>query len=78
MNDGFCVSSGLSLTIEEPEEGEVLFEVGGFKYYIEEEILEKVAPIKVDFTATGFKIHSKMDIGPKCPGCGEEGAWCSS
>lgn len=76
MNDGFCVSSGLSLTIEEPEDEELEFEVEGYKFYVDPEVMETVAPIKVDFTSTGFKIHSAKDAGPKCPGCGEEGAWC--
>ena len=77
INDGFCVSSGLSLAVEEPEDVEVEFEVENYKFYIHPEVLETVAPIKVDFSATGFKIHSAMDGYPKCPGCGEEGAWCS-
>lgn len=77
MNDGFCVSSGLSLSVEESEAGEVEFEIGSYKFYINPEILETVAPIEVDFSATGFTIHSALDINSKCPGCGKEGAWCS-
>lgn len=77
MNDGSCVSSGLSLSVEEPEDGEVKFEIQGYKFYISPEILETAAPIKVDFSTTGFKFHSAFDRMPKCPGCGKEGAWCS-
>ena len=77
MNDGFCVSSGLSLSVEEPDDGEVEFEIEGYQFYIRPEILETVAPIKVDFSTTGFKIHGALDNNPKCPGCGKEGAWCS-
>ena len=76
MNDGFCVSSGLSLSVEEPEDGEVEFKIDSYQFYISSEILEAVAPIQVDFSATGFKIHSALDTNPKCPGCGKEGAWC--
>lgn len=77
MNDGFCVSSGLSLSVEEPEDGEVEFEIENYTFYINPEILDTVAPIKIDFTTTGFKIHSAIDKNATCPGCGEEGAWCS-
>jgi Fe-S cluster assembly iron-binding protein IscA len=77
INDGFCVSSGLSLAVEEPEDGEVEFEIENYKFYIPPKVLETAAPIKVDFSATGFKIHSALDLYPKCPGCGNEGAWCS-
>ena len=76
-NDGFCVSSGLSLAVEEPEDGEVGFEIENYKFYIDPEVFRTVAPIKVDFSTTGFKIHSAIDISPKCPGCGEKGAWCT-
>jgi Fe-S cluster assembly iron-binding protein IscA len=75
-NDGYCMSSGLSLAVEEPEGDEVLFEIKKYKFYINPDILEAAAPIKIDFSTTGFRIHSTIDAAIECPGCGEVGAWC--
>ena len=76
LNDAFCVSSGLHLSMEEPGKRDVEIVVGDYKYYIRPKLLERISPIKVDFTSTGFKFHSRIDLGPKCPGCGEVGAFC--
>jgi len=76
LNDAFCVSSGLHLSMEEPGEEDVEIDVGEYKYYIDRKLLDRVSPIKIDFISTGFKFHSRIDLGPKCPGCGEEGAFC--
>jgi Fe-S cluster assembly iron-binding protein IscA len=76
LNDAFCVSSGLHLSMEEPGGKDVEIVVGEYKYYIDRKLLNRVSPITVDFTSTGFKFHSRIDLGPKCPGCGEEGAFC--
>lgn len=76
LNDAFCVSSGLSLSMEAPGEDDVEIVVGEYQYYIDRKLLNRVSPIKVDFTSTGFKFHSRIDLGPQCPGCGEEGAFC--
>lgn len=76
LNDAFCVSSGLSLSMEAPGKDDVEIVVGKYKYFIDRALLDRVSPIKIDFISTGFKFHSRIDLGPKCPGCGEEGAFC--
>ena len=76
LNDAFCVSSGLHLSMEEPGKDDVEIVVGDYNYYIDRKLLKRVSPIRVDFASTGFKFHSRIDLGPKCPGCGEIGAFC--
>lgn len=78
LNDAFCVSSGLSLSMEEPGEDDVEIVVGKYKYCVDRKLLKRVSPIKIDFISTGFKFHSRVDLGPKCPGCGKKGAFCKS
>lgn len=77
LNDAFCVSSGLHLSMEEPGKDDVELVAGVYTYCIDRKLLDRVSPIKVDFTSTGFKFHSRIDLGPKCPGCGKEGAFCN-
>ena len=76
LNDAFCVSSGLHLSIETPGKDDVEIVEGEYKYYIDRKLLSRISPIRVDFSSTGFKFYSKIDLGPKCPGCGKPGAFC--
>lgn len=76
LNDAFCVSSGLHLSMEEPGEKDIEIVSGEYRYYIDRKLLKRVSPISIDFTSTGFKFRSRIDLGPKCPGCGEPGAFC--
>jgi Fe-S cluster assembly iron-binding protein IscA len=76
LNDSFCVSSGLHLSMEAPGKDDVEIVEGDYKYYIARKLLNRISPIRLDFTSTGFKFHSRVDLGPKCPGCGKEGAFC--
>ena len=48
------------MALDEPGEKDARFEVDGFTYVIEENLLTRVQPVTVDFRATGFHITAKM------------------
>lgn len=65
------------MTLDELKDNDEAIEAGGHKYVIEKELLAKAAPITVDFTETGFKVNSPMDLGGSaCGSCGSSGS-CS-
>ena len=60
------------MALDEPKETDNVYEIDGFKYIVDKEFLEKVKPIKVDFSVMGFKIDCEFDFGSgsACSGCG--------
>ena len=67
------------MALDEPKDTDDVYEIDGFKYIIEKEFLEKVKPIKVDFTEMGFKLHCSVDFGAAsaCGSCGTKTSSCS-
>ncbi len=63
------------MSLDETNENDEIFDVAGYQYIIEKELLEKAAPITVDFTETGFKIDSAMVFEESaCGGCSSAGS----
>jgi Fe-S cluster assembly iron-binding protein IscA len=58
------------MALDEPKETDNVYEIDGFKYIVDKEFLEKVKPIKVDFSVMGFKIDCGLDFGSECSSCG--------
>ena len=59
------------MALDEPKENDSVFDVDGFQYLVDKDLLEKAKPIKVDYLNIGFKIDSGMDFGAAsgCAGC---------
>ena len=57
------------MALDEPKEDDAVYESDGFKYIIRKTLMDRVKPVKVDFTAMGFKITSSMDRGAGCSTC---------
>jgi hypothetical protein len=67
------------LALDEPRENDDIFDIDNFKYIIDKDFMEKVKPLKIDYSALGFKISSSMDLGGGgCGGCGStsDGSCC--
>ncbi len=65
------------MALDEPKEGDHVFDVNGFQFIMEKEFCAKAQPVKVDFLGYGFKIDSKIefDAGDSaCGGCGTAGS----
>ena len=57
---------------DEPKNTDDIFQVDGFEYIIDKELLGRAQPIKVDFQGMGFKLDCGIDFGAAsgCAGCG--------
>ncbi len=63
------------MALDESKETDNVYEIDGFTYIVDKEFLEKVKPIKVDFSVMGFKIDCEVDFGSgsECSGSGTSG-----
>lgn len=59
------------MALDEPKDNDSVFDVEGFQYLVDNGLLEKAKPIKVDFLQVGFKIDSNLnfDSSSGCDGC---------
>lgn len=69
------------MALDEPRDGDTTKEIDGFTYLINEDFMEKVKPIKVDFMDIGFKLTCNSEFRPSggggCSGCGTTSNCCS-
>ena len=65
------------MALDEPTENDNIYEIDGNKYIVEKTFMEKVAPIKIDFSARGYKISCGTDFEAGCSSCGTKGSCCS-
>ena len=66
------------MALDEPKDTDDVFEIDGFKYIVNKEFMEKVKPIKVDFTEMGFKLNCGVDFGAAsaCGSCSTKTTSC--
>ncbi|MDD2605410.1 MAG: hypothetical protein RBR20_01155 [Desulfobacterales bacterium] len=64
------------MALDEPRDSDETFAVNGFTFLVNKDFLEKVKPIKVDFTGYGFKVDCNIQfgMGGGCSGCGSAGS----
>ena len=67
----------MSMALDEPKDTDDIYTLNDFQYVVNKDFMEKVKPIKVDFTAFGFKISSGVDFGAECSSCTTAGSCCS-
>jgi Fe-S cluster assembly iron-binding protein IscA len=60
------------MALDEPHDSDQTFAVNGFTFIVNKDFLDKVQPIKVDFTGYGFKVDCAVQFGATggCSGCG--------
>ncbi len=68
------------MALDEPKETDDVFEIEGFKYLVNKDLLGKAKSIKVDFQQIGFKIDSSLEFGPAsgCASCGTDTSCATS
>ena len=71
LNEGGWGGPSLGLVLDEPKDDDSVFDVEGYKYLVNNGLLEKAQNIKIDFLQMGFKIDSDMEFAPSagCGGC---------
>jgi iron-sulfur cluster assembly protein len=59
------------MALDESNDKDEAFDVEGFSYIVNKDLLEKATPIKVDFSNYGFRLDCAIDFGAGgCGGCG--------
>jgi hypothetical protein len=68
----------LALALDEPKEQDEKYEIDGYTFLVDKDLLEKAKPIKVDFLINGFKLDCGLDFGPAagCSSCSTDGGSC--
>ena len=71
LNEGGWGGPSLGMALDEPKDNDSVFDVEGFQYLVDNDLLEKAKSIKVDFLQVGFKIDSNLTFGSEsgCEGC---------
>jgi len=64
------------MALDEPKAEDAVYEFDGFKYIIRKTLMDRITPVKVDFTSLGFRITSSMDRGVGHTTCSSRAA-CS-
>ena len=52
LNAGGWGGPSLGMALDEPKETDHVYDIDGFKYIVDKEFMEKVKPIKIDFSET--------------------------
>ena len=67
------------MALDESNDKDEVFDVEGFSYIVNKDLLEKATPIKVDFSNYGFRLDCAIDFGAGgCGGCGSGSEEASS
>lgn len=77
LNNMSCGGPLLALGLDEPDEDDEIFEINGFQFVANKELLAAAQPVTVDFKNVGFEITSSIKPPPSsCAGCGSSGTCC--
>ena len=78
LDQGGWGGPSLSLALDEPNDNDEVYDISGFKYVVDKELLEQAKTIKIDFQGRGFAITSDMVVeSGGCAGCGPSPEGCS-
>lgn len=67
----------MALALDEPSDNDEIYDISGFKYVVDKELMEQAKPIKIDFTNRRFSITSSMELGRACGSCSSASPGCS-
>lgn len=67
LHEGGCATPYLALDVDEIEDTDSIFDIDGFQFIVDEELLGEAAPIKIDFnTRSGFQFASSLEFEDGC------------
>lgn len=64
------------MALDKSRDNDEKYEIDGFQYVVDKEFMEKAKPIKIDYSETGFKLDSSIEIKEECSGCGTTSDCC--
>ncbi len=77
FSQGGCCGPEMAMAIDEKRDNDSVFEVDGFEYVVDSNLLKQANPINVDFHPNGFVVSSQLTSGGGgCSGCGSGGGSC--
>jgi len=63
------------LGLDDPTEQDEVFDINGFQFVANKELLDQTQPVTVDFKNVGFEIASSLKpMASGCGGCGSSGS----
>ena len=62
------------MALDEPKDTDETFDVEGLTYLVDKDLLERVQPITVSFSAMGFYVSGRLDSGCSSSACGSCGS----
>lgn len=71
-----CGGSQLAMALDGKNETDSVFTYDGVDYIMETSLLKEAQVVEVDFSGTGFKLNSSLDLGSGCSSCGSGGNCC--
>lgn len=67
LAEGGCSGPRLALAMDDKGDADDSFDLSGYTFLIEKELLSKAQPVTVDLTHMGFQVHSPMKMaGGSC------------
>ncbi|MFP5220907.1 MAG: IscA/HesB family protein [Acidobacteriota bacterium] len=62
LSEGGCAGPRLALAMDEKNEGDDAFDVSGYTFLVESDLMAKAKPLTVDLTHMGFQILSSLEL----------------
>jgi Fe-S cluster assembly iron-binding protein IscA len=63
LNKGSCCGPSLTLALDEARDGDDVFDLDGYTFVVEKELMAMASPISVDMTDYGFAVSSSLQLG---------------
>jgi iron-sulfur cluster assembly protein len=69
LNSGGWGGPRLAMVLDEPKDTDTVFDIDGFTFIVDEALLIKAAPIKVNFAHFGFQLDCALEFDEGCTAC---------
>ena len=66
----------MAMALDEPRDTDLVYDIDGFTYIVNKDFMDKVQPIRVDFTEMGFKLDCAINFTSECSSCGTKTSCC--
>lgn len=68
--EGGCGLPSLALDLDEIKDTDAVFEIDGFQFIVDEDLLKEAVPIKVDYNRmSGFQFDCALEFEEECSDC---------
>jgi Fe-S cluster assembly iron-binding protein IscA len=57
------------MTLDEQRNTDTVFDIDGFRFLVDKELMREADPVNVDFSGFGFQFDCGMDFNGGCSAC---------